>query len=169
MDTLQTIFARRSIRKYKDAPIPDEHLTQILEAARQAPSASNRQPWHFVVVRDPEQRRRVANACNGQMWMADAACIIVALGFPQASPKWYKVDVAIALENLVLAARSLGYGTCWVGAFDPAALKSVCGIPDEAEVVICTPLGVPDADPPARPRKAWDEVFSMGGRWQPGE
>jgi nitroreductase len=166
MDTLQAIFARRSIRKYKDAPIPDEHLNQILEAARQAPSAGNRQPWHFIVVRDPEQRRRVANACNSQMWMADAACIIVALGLPQVSPKWYPVDVAIAVENLVLAARSLGYGTCWVGAFDPAELKRVCGIPDEAEVVICTPLGVPDADSPARLRKDWNEVFSMGGKWR---
>jgi nitroreductase len=67
----------------------------------------------------------------------------------------------------VLAARSLGYGTCWVGAFDPTELKRVCSIPDEAEVVICTPLGVPDADPPARPRKNWNEVFSMGGKWQP--
>ena len=131
-----------------------------MEAGRQAPSAANRQSWHFVVVGQPEQKQRVAQACNGQMWMADAAYIIVALGLPQVSSKWYKVDVAIAMENMVLAARSLGYGTCWIGAFDPEQVKAVCHIPPEAEVIACTPLGVPDVSPPARDRKVWNEVFS---------
>lgn len=160
MDTLQAILERRSIRKYKKEPIPEEHLKQILEAMRQAPSAANRQPWHFVIVRDAEQRQRVAEACNGQMWMADAACIVIALGSPQVTAKWYKVDVAIALQTMVLAAKSLGYGTCWIGAFDPDKVKAVCGAPDEWEVVACTPLGVPDAAPAARDRKAWAQVFS---------
>ena len=160
MDTLQTISDRRSIRRYRREPIPDQHLKQILEAGRQAPSAANRQPWHFVVIGEPEQKRRVAEACNGQTWMADAAYILVGVGLPQVSAKWYRVDVAIALENMVLAARSLGYGTCWIGAFDPARVKEVCGIPAELEVVACTPLGVPDVAPAARGRKAWDQVFS---------
>ena len=160
MDTLQTIFERRSIRKYRPDPIPDEDLKQILEAGRQAPSAANRQPWHFVVVGQPEQKRRVAQACNGQMWMADAAYILVGVGLPQVSSKWYRVDVAIAMENMVLAARSLGYGTCWIGAFEPEQVKEVCQLPPEAEVIACTPLGVPDVSPSARGRKAWNEVFS---------
>ena len=160
LDTLQTIFARRSIRKYKLDPIPEEDLKQILEAGRQAPSAANRQPCHFVVVGDPEQKHRVAEACNGQMWMADAAYILVAVGLPQVSNKWYRVDVAMAVENMVLAARSLGYGTCWIGAFDPEKVKEVCQLPSEAEVVVCSPLGVPDVSPEAKPRKPWDEVFS---------
>jgi len=167
VDTLQTIFERRSIRKYKPDPIPAEDLKQILEAGRQAPSAANRQPWHFVVVSDPEQKRRVAQACNGQMWMADAAYILVAAGLPQVSNKWYKVDVTIAVENMVLAARSLGYGTCWIGAFDPEKVKTACRLPDETEVVVCSPLGVPDVSPPARDRKAWDEVFSADRYGQP--
>lgn len=167
MDTIETIMARRSIRRYKREPIPAEHLKQILEAARQAPSAANRQPIHFVVVGDPAQRERVAQACNGQMWMADAAYIIVAAGQPQVSAKWYKVDVAIALENLVLAARSLGYGTCWIGAFDGAKVAEVCGLPAEMEVVACTPLGVPDVSPEARPRKPWDQLFSADRYGQP--
>ena len=167
MDTLQTIFERRSIRKYKKEPIPTEHLHQILEAMRQAPSAANRQPWHFVVVGDPEQKLRVAEACNGQKWMADAAYIIVAAGMPQVSSKWYKVDVAIAIQTMVLAARSLGYGTCWIGAFDPEKVKEVCGLPADAEVVACTPLGVPEAWPEPRTRKAWNEVFSANRYGQP--
>jgi nitroreductase len=167
MDTLQTILERRSVRRYKREAIPKEHLRQILEAARQAPSAANRQPWHFVIVGEAEQKRRVAEACNGQMWMADAACIVVAIGLPETSSKWYKVDVAIALENMVLAARSLGYGTCWIGAFQPARVKEVCQVPPELEVVACTPLGVPDVAPAARPRKDWDQVFSADRYGEP--
>jgi nitroreductase len=167
MDTLQTIMERRSIRKYKPEPIPAEHLRQILEAGRQAPSAANRQPWHFIVVGEPEQKRRLAEACRGQMWMADAAYILVAVGLPAVSNKWYRVDVAIALENMVLAARSLGYGTCWIGAFEPEQVKAVCQIPAELEVVACTPLGVPDAAPAARERKPWEEIFSAERYGQP--
>ncbi len=167
MDTLQAIMERRSIRAYKPEPIPQEHLRQILEAGRQAPSAANRQPWHFVVVGAPEQRQRVAQACNNQMWMADAAYILVAAGLPEISSKWYRVDVAIALENMVLAAKSLGYGTCWIGAFSPEAVAEAVGLPEGAEVVACTPLGVPDVTPPARQRKAFDEVFSLDRYSQP--
>ena len=161
MDTLQAIFDRRSVRTYKSEPIPVEELKQILEAGRQAPSAANRQPWHFLVVSDPQQKHRVAQACNNQMWMADAAYILVAVGQPEVSEKWYRVDVAIALQSMVLAAKSLGYGTCWIGAFSPNDVKKVCGIPDGLDVVACTPLGVPDIAPPARQRKAWGEVFSL--------
>lgn len=161
MDALQAIFDRRSIRKYKSEPIPTEDLRQILEAGRQAPSAANRQSWHFVIVGDSEQKQRVAQACNNQMWMADAAYIIVAAGLPEVSSRWYKVDVAIAMENMVLAARSLGYGTCWIGAFNPDQVKAVCDLPGNAEVVVCSPLGVPDISPVARERKPWDEVFSV--------
>ncbi len=169
METLQAIFERRSIRKYKPEPIPAEHLRRILEAGRQAPSAANRQPWHVVVVTDPEQRRRVAEACNGQLWMADAGCILVACGLPQVTEKWYQVDVAISLQTMVLAAWSLGYGTCWIGAFDPAKVKAVCGLPEGMEVVACSPLGVPDAAPAARPRKPWGELFSSDRYGQPLE
>jgi len=167
LDTLQAVFERRSIRKYRQDAISDDHLKQILEAGRQAPSAANRQPWHFIVVGEPEQKERVAQACNGQIWVADAAYILVAVGLPQASSKWYRVDVTIALQNMVLAARSLGYGTCWIGAFDPTRVKEVCKVPAEMEVVACTPLGVPDINPAARQRKPWEQVFSADRYGEP--
>ena len=160
MNTLETIMARRSIRRYRPEPIPEDDFKQILEAGHQAPSAANRQPWHFVVVGDAAQKKAVAEACNGQMWMADAAYILVAVGLPQVTEKWYKVDVAIAMENMVLAAASLGYGTCWIGAFDPAKVKELLALPAETDVVVCSPLGVPDVAPEPRPRKEWNEVFS---------
>lgn len=167
MDTLQTIDQRRSVRRYRPEPIPPEDLKCILEACRQAPSAANRQPWHFVLVGDPERKRRLAEACRGQMWLADAAYIVVGVGLPAVSERWYRVDVAIAMQNLVLAACSLGYGTCWIGAFEPEEVKAVCELPAEAEVVACTPLGVPDVEPEPRPRKEWDEVFSGERHRQP--
>lgn len=167
MDTITTILARRSVRKYKTDSIPQEHLQQILEAGHQAPSAANRQPWHFCLVRDEEQKQRVAKACRGQMWMAQAAYILVGVGLVPKSPKWYQVDVAIAMENMILAAHSLGYGTCWIGAFEPEEVKEVCALPEEAEVVALTPIGVPDVSPDARARKEWDEVFSGDSYGQP--
>jgi nitroreductase len=160
MDTLDTIFERRSVRRYKDTAIPKEDLEKILEAGRQAPSAANRQPWHFVVVGELDQKRRVAEACNGQTWVGEAAYVLVGVGLPEVSEDWYPVDVAIAMENMVLAARSLGYGTCWIGAFSEEAVKEVCQIPPELDVVACTPLGVPDIEPSARNRKDWGQVFS---------
>jgi len=160
MDTMQAILERRSVRKYRRDPIPAKDLRQILEAGRQSPSASNGQPWHFVVVSDPEQKRCLAQACNGQIWMADAACILVGVGLPTVSEKWYQVDVAMAMQNMVIAARSLGYGTCWIGAFKPGEVKAVCGLPEGTEVVACTPIGVPEAWPEARERKEWTAVFS---------
>ena len=123
MNAIETMMARRSIRRFKPEAIPADDLNAILEAGRQAPSAANRQPWHYVVVSDSAQKQRVAQACNGQMWMADAACIMVACGLPQVSAKWYPVDVGISLENMVLAAYSLGYGTCWIGAFEPQDVR----------------------------------------------
>lgn len=162
MQTIETILARRAVRAYKPEPIPESDLQQILEAGRQAPSASNRQPWHFVVVRDHELRRQVAELCGEQMWMADAAVTLVACGNTTVSPRWYKVDVAIALENMVLAAKSLGYGTCWIGRLpDPDKLKALLGIPAEYEIVNCLPIGVPDASPDPKPRKSMDEAFSQ--------
>ncbi|MCD6334982.1 MAG: nitroreductase family protein [Candidatus Latescibacteria bacterium] len=160
-NTIDTIMERRSIRNYRPDPIPEEHIEQILEAGRQAPSAGNRQPWHFVVVRDPELRKKTAQACHGQTWMADAALIVAAIGRPEISEKWHLIDPAIALQTMILAAHSLGYGTCWVGSFDEAEVKEVLGIPEELKVVCLTPVGVPDVSPEARPRKPQEEIFSF--------
>lgn len=165
MDTIEAILKRRSIRRYKPDPIPEEDLRKILECGRQAPSAGNRQPWHFIVTRDPELKRKLAEACNGQTWMADADVILTGVGVPSASrgstgKLWYPVDVAIAMQNMILAATSLGYGTCWIGAFDGAKVKQLLGIPEEMEVVALTPIGVPAESPGPRPRKSPAEVFS---------
>jgi nitroreductase len=159
-ETLETIETRRSIRRYRSDPIPQEDLDRILEAGRQAPSAGNRQPWRFVLVADPALRAEVARACNGQTWMADAAYILAGVGLPTAHPRWYAVDTGIALQNMVLAAWSLGYGTCWIGAFNEAEVKRLLKVPADVPVIALTPLGVPAQSPAAKGRKPLAELFS---------
>ncbi len=161
LDTITAIRTRRSVRSYKSDPIPRDDLLTILEAGRQAPSAGNRQPWHFVVVSDGALKAEVAEACNSQSWMAEAAFIIAGVALPHASAKWHMVDVAIAMENMVLAAASLGYGTCWIGAFREERIKELLHIPAEMKVVALTPLGVPATTPVARERKDMEAVFSL--------
>lgn len=164
MQVLEVITKRRSIRKYKSDPVKEEDLLKMLEAARLAPSAGNRQPWYFVVVRDPETKRRIAEAASRQMFIADAGAIIVAVSDPSASPRWHDKDTMTAMEHLILEATELGYGTCWIGAFDEARVREVLGIPEQYKVVALTPVGIPDEAPPPRPRKPLEEI-AFENKW----
>jgi nitroreductase len=97
--------------------------------------------------------------------MANADVILAGIGNPNASRGstgrfWYEVDVSIAMQNMILAATSLGYGTCWIGAFSEEQVKALLKIPEEMRVVALTPIGVPDASPEARARKDVNQVFS---------
>ncbi len=159
-DALDTIFSRRSIRAFTRERVSDADLRTILTAVQQAPSAANRQPLHFVVVRDPEQKRKVAAAAANQHWLAQADVIFVAVGFPAQSQRWHVVDASIALQNMVIAATALGYGTCWIGAFNEEAMREAVGLPPEARVVALSPIGRPAESPDARPRKSFDQLFS---------
>jgi len=159
-DALSTIFRRRSVRAFAPTPMPEADLRTILEAVQQAPSAANRQPLHFIVVRDPDQKRRVAAAAANQHWLAQADVIFIAVGFPTQSQRWYVVDASIAMQNMVIAATALGYGTCWIGAFSEEAIREVVGLPPEARVVALSPVGRPAESPEARPRKSFDQLFS---------
>jgi nitroreductase len=161
MDVLEAIRTRRSIRKFRPKPIPDEKLKTILEAGRLAPSAGNRQPWFFVVVKDPERKKALAMAAGNQTFIADAGVIIVALGDPEASPRWFRQDPMIAVEHMVLAATGLGYGTCWIGAFDEEEVKRLLRVPNELTVIGLLPIGFPNESPLSRPRKPLKEIFFL--------
>ncbi|TAK35342.1 MAG: nitroreductase [Chloroflexota bacterium] len=160
-DTIATVLERRSVRKYNPAHVPTEDLTIILEAGRQAPSAHNGQPWHFVAVRDPEVKKALGIACNNQIWIPHADVVIAGVGLPRLSERWFAIDVTIALQNMVLAATGLGYGTCWIGAFDEAKAKQVLGIPEELRLVALTAIGIAAERPAAKPRKPFAEIFSL--------
>lgn len=163
---LDVIARRRSIRKYKGDPIPEEVLTRILEAGRLAPSASNRQPGRFVVVRDAVTRKALSEAARGQAFIAEAPVVLVACGterqpFRHGQFETWPVDLAIALDHISLAAADEGVGSCWIGAFVPDQVRALLGIPDDAGVFMLMPLGYPDETPAQRPRKPFSELFIL--------
>jgi len=150
MDFYEVIRTRRSVRSYKPDPIPDVVLRRVLDAARIAPSGSNRQPTRLILVREAEARRALVPLCEGQDFVAEAPIVVVAVGKNihynrggYMGDLAMLVDVAIAVDHLTLAARAEGLGTCWIGSFDNAGLKQHLGIPGGWEVVALTPLGYP--------------------------
>jgi nitroreductase len=146
MEVFEAIKIRRSIRAYQDRPVEEKKLQKILEAGRLSPSAVNRQPWSFIVISDPRMKEQMLEAYN-RSWFVKAPIIIVACAFPEQAwrrsdeEEFWKIDVAIAFQSLILAATAEGLGTCWVGAFDERKVKLALGIPEKVRVVAMTPLG----------------------------
>ncbi len=151
MDLLEVFKKRRSIRKYKAAPIEKEKLFRVLEAGRLAPSAANKQPWYFIVVDSEEVKKKLFNAYPSE-WFIKAPAIIVACADPSLAWKrkdgeeYWKVDLAIAIEHIVLQAYSEGLGTCWVCAFNESEAKKALNIPEGIRVVAMIPIGYPDEE-----------------------
>ena len=166
MDVMTAIRTRRSIRAYKDKPIEDEKLEAVLEAGRLAPSASNRQEWKYVVVKDKALRDKMVDVANGQRFVGQAPAIIVACAATQTDHVMpceelaYPIDVAISVDHITLAAVEQGLGTCWIGAFKQAEVKALLGIPEEVRVVALLPIGYPDASPGPKPRKSMEEIVT---------
>ncbi len=154
MDFAKVVEKRRSIRRYKPEPIPDKLVEKILETARVAPSASNRHPWHFIIVKDAERRKTLGL----RDWAAEAPIIIVGCADTSISPTWHLVDLAIAFEHIVLAATDAGLGTCWMGRLENETIKKVLNIPDNIRVVAATPLGYPAEEPQPKTRKTFSEI-----------
>jgi len=167
MSVFETIMNRRSIRAYKNDPIPQEVLIRVLDAARWAPSGKNLQPWKFIVVRDKDLREKLATASAQQHFMAEAPVIVVACGYPDECyahmgryMKSWSVDVSIALEHLILQAQEEGLGTCWIGSFEEDEVKALLYVPREVRVLALTPLGYPAESPLAKTRKPLEEIIS---------
>ena len=165
MSVFEAIMNRKSIRVYKNDPIPQEVLIRVLEAARWAPSGKNLQPWKFIVVRDKDLREKLATASAQQHFMAEAPVIVVACGYPDECyarmgryMKSWSVDVAIALEHLILQAQEEGLGTCWIGGFSQENARKIVDIPDKYKVVTVMPIGYPVEETAPRPRKPIEEV-----------
>ena len=143
MDVFEAVQQRRSIRAYESTPVPKEKLDKILEAARLAPSASNIQPWHFIVVTDSEKRKKLADNGRYAKFLTESPVVIVGCGDQETSPRWYVVDVTIAMQSMVLTATSEELGTCWVGSFDEKQVKEMLKIPESFRVVALLALGYP--------------------------
>lgn len=158
MSVFDTIKDRRSIRTYKDERIPKDKLEKLLEVARLAPSAANRQNWKFIVVENEEVKKQLVTACNNQPFVGTASNVIAGIGDP--AQKWHQVDLAIALEHIVLEAVELGLGTCWIGAFNEDEVKKLLKIPQNKKVVALLTVGIPAESPAARQRKSFEEIVA---------
>jgi len=175
MEVLDAIKTRRSIRRYKADPVDGKTLEAILEAARWAPSWANTQCSRFVVVRDDGVKAKLAEALSPNNPATEAvrsAPLVIAAcaqlgraGCYRGEPTtnkgdWFMFDVGLAMENLVLAAHALGLGTVHIGAFDAPRAEEALGVPEGYCVVEMTPLGYPDQEAKAPPRKELSEIVS---------
>ncbi len=142
MEVFEAVQTRISVRSYEPKPVPAEVMGRVLESARLSPSASNKQPWHFIVVTAAEAKKALSAGMFAK-FLHEAPAIIVACGDEKASPKWYAVDTTIATQTMVLTATAEGLGTCWIGSFDEASVKKLLGIPDGLRVVALLPIGYP--------------------------
>lgn len=173
MEVLEAIKTRRSIRQYKTDPVDDKALNTVLEAARWAPSWANTQCCRLIVVRDAAIKSKLAGTLDdvnpSRDAIRNAPLVIVACaelgkaGYKEGKlvtdkGDWFMFDVALAMQNLVLAAHSLGLGTVHVGRFDAKEAARILELPQGYCVVEMTPLGYPNQEPKVRPRKEMVEI-----------
>lgn len=163
MEFFQALQQRYSVRAYHDQPVPDDTLRQILQAANDAPSAGNLQPWQIVVVRDAAAKRRLAETCYQQWFIAQAPVVLVFFAVPERSRQKYGdlganflcvQDATIACAHAHLAAAVVGLGSCWIGAFDEAVVRELTGAPGDWRVMALLPVGYPADTPKPRERRA---------------
>lgn len=173
---MEEIKMRRSIRKYLDQSVEDAKIIQLIESARLAPSGSNTQPWHFIVVKSELAKQKLAEASHDQKWMLSAPVFIVCVAdirsrikddihltvdedSSQQEVKLIIRDTSIAIEHILLEATSLGLGTCWVAWFIQQEIRPILNIPSDKYVVGIITVGYADEKPAARPRKKLEEII----------
>ena len=178
MALLDLIKQRKSVREFLDRPVEKDKITMCLEAARLAPSASNSQPWRFIVVDDPELKNRLCDAAfNGLYFInsfgktapvmvvviSEKSKFITRIGGMFRGTKYYLIDIGIACEHFVLEAEELGLGTCWIGWFNEDGVKSVLNIPDNKKIDILIALGYYDRARlgPEHERETMDKIASF--------
>jgi len=163
MEFQDLIRARYSVRAYLPDPVEDEKLKRVLEAAQMAPTAANRQPFQLIVIHT-EGRKEALGQIYQREWFVQAPLLVCAVGVPRISwvrgdnRRYLDVDVAIAMDHLILAAADIGLGTCWVAAFNAQAARRILNLPDEVEPLIFTPLGYPADQPEGKERKPLSEL-----------
>ncbi len=164
MKLFDLIQNRYSCRSYLDKPVEEEKIAYIKECMRFAPSAVNRQPWQFRIVRSQEGRAKL-QACYDRPWFNEAPVYVLASLLHEQ--EWVRadgkphgnIDVAIAVEHLCLAATEQGLGTCWVCNFDAKRCHQLFQMPETEEPVVIIPIGYPATGLTSRVRKASEELF----------
>ncbi len=161
MAFLDLVKHRKSVRDFLDKPVEREKIMMCLEAARLAPSASNSQPWRFIVVDDKQLKNRLCAAAFGGVYFINSFCktapvivvviseksrFLTRIGAMFRGTQFYLIDIGIASEHLVLQAEDLGLGTCWIGWFNEGAVKAVLNIPQDKKIDILVALGYYDRE-----------------------
>ena len=173
METLEAVGKRASLKMRISArDVEQEKIAKILDAARLAPSAGNRQPWRFIVVKGRENVETLVSKAFNEINFAakEAPVIIVACAetdvrIMRCGQLSYPIDVAIALDHISLAAVELGLGTCWIGAFDEHKVKEILGIPKEIRVVELMPLGYPSDPSPVEKNRLPIDMIVKYEHW----
>ena len=169
MDFFEVVENRHSIRRFqRDQEIPEEDLKKILEMGIKAPSAGNRQSWDFIIIRDKEIKKQLVRAALGQSFIAQAPVVVVVCANKERSATVYGnrgrevyciQDTAAAIQTMLLSITALGYGSCWIGAFNEEAVREVLKIPEGIRPMAILPIGVPVKIPPATPRISLQELI----------
>ena len=166
MNVQEAIATRLSIRQYAETSISPEHMQTLFKALQLAASANNQQNWEFVFVKDPKLKRKLVPACMNQRFVSDCSYFITGVVDPRL--KWHMVDITIALTNFTLQAVELGYGTCWIGAFDEMTIKKLLQIPESKKIVVCMTFGKPRGRHVTRGRKDVESFVYLdrfGNNW----
>jgi len=156
MDVFEAIRTRRSVRAFTGEAIPREDLERIVDAGRLAASGSNKQPWEFIVVTD---RAMIGQLATTSQWIEKAGAMIAVIMDPES--RWWVEDGAAAVQNMLLAATALGYGSCWLEGYtlrNEDAFKALLGVPAEKRLMTLVPVGVPVAWP-TKEKKSLAEVI----------
>lgn len=161
-DMLNFLLTRRSIRRFKPDPVPDELLIKILDVARYAPSARNSQPWAFIVVKDPEIKKKLANVHIWAKPLENAPVGVVIACNNEVSPESYQVDCANATMQLMLAAHAVGLGSVWLQTLrNISEVQEIIGLPKNYVPIAMLALGFPNETPMAKKRKELKEIVYL--------
>ena len=164
MEYQELIKKRYSVRAYKPDPIEEEILEKVLDAARLAPTAANRQPFQILVIHT-EGKQEALKKIYRRDWFVQAPLLLCAVGIPGKSwvrddmRRYLDVDVAIVMDHLILAATDQGLGTCWIAAFNAKEAREILELPDEVEPLIFSPLGYPADELGTKERKPLSELI----------
>jgi len=174
MDVLDCIRTRRSVRKYKDRQVPWDNIVEILQAAKFAPFAGNIMNCKLIVVKNDDKRKAIAEACSQQYWMQDAPINIVVVSEPEKMERQYGTrgtrlygiqGIAAAIENMLLAAHTLGLGACWIGTFDEDEIRRLCNLPEHVDVHAILTIGYADETPEPPPKNRIEHIMFFEKWW----
>lgn len=168
MDVYECITTRRTVKKFKDVPIPWDNIIKILEAGKLAPSSGNIQNWKFIVIQDKEAKIEIAEHCGGQHWVANAHTLIAIVADVDKARRFYGVrgerlyaiqNCAAAAQNMLLTAHALGLGAAWIGYIEEEKIATVLTVPKECRPQCLIALGYPAETPPTPPKYTLENVM----------